>query len=149
MAFGQLSLKGRALRLLATREHSRQELERKLAPHAETPGQLKTVLDGLQARAFIDEGRVAESLVNRRASKLGAGRIRQELQARGVPPEQVAAAVDALRSSEVERAREVWRKKFGAPATSPAESAKQARFLAGRGFTPESIRLALRGDVES
>ena len=35
MAFGTLSVKGRALRCLAQREHSRAELERKLARHVE------------------------------------------------------------------------------------------------------------------
>ncbi len=35
MAFGALSLKGRALRHLSRREHSRAELERKLAPFAQ------------------------------------------------------------------------------------------------------------------
>ena len=132
--------------MLAAREHSRRELERRLAPHEESPGQLKAVLDDLQARGFIDEARVAEALVHRRSSRLGASRIRQELQARGVPPEQVAAAVNALRSTEVERAREVWRKKFGVSAADPHERARQSRFLAERGFAPEAIRLALRGE---
>src|SRR3954453_11875084 len=115
MAFGQLSLKGRALKLLAAREHSRKELERKLAPHEAEPGQLKTALDELQARGFIDEQRVVDSLLHRRAPRLGAGRIRQELQAKGLDAERVALAVAGLQASEVERAREVWRRKFGAP----------------------------------
>jgi regulatory protein len=140
MAFGQLSLKGRALRLLAGREHSRRELERKLAAHEAEPGQLKTALDELQARGFIDEQRVVDSLVHRRAARLGAGRIRQELQAKGVAGEAVAAAVAGLRSTEYERAREVWRKKFGAPATDAAQRAKQARFLLSRGFGAEVVR---------
>ena len=49
-----LSLKGRALRLLSGREHSRAELERKLAAHEQEPGQLKRVLDELQTRDFIN-----------------------------------------------------------------------------------------------
>ena len=48
MATGpKLSLTGRALRLLSGREHSRAELQRKLAPHEETPGELAAVLDKL------------------------------------------------------------------------------------------------------
>ncbi len=86
----QLSLKGRALRLLSGREHSRAELERKLAGHEEEPGQLRRVLDDLQAKGFIDDARVAESVVHRRAGKLGAARIRQELQAKGLDAELVA-----------------------------------------------------------
>ncbi len=145
MAFGQISLKGRALRLLAAREHSRRELERKLAPHEAEPGQLKTALDELQARGFIDEQRVVDSLVHRRAGRLGAGRIRQELQAKGLDAERVALAVASLQASEVERAREVWRKKFGELATDPAARAKQMRFLASRGFGSEAIRRVVQG----
>lgn len=145
MAFGQISLKGRALRLLAAREHSRRELERKLAPHEAEPGQLKTALDELQARGFIDEQRVVDSLVHRRAGRLGAGRIRQELQAKGLDAERVALAVASLKASEVERAREVWRKKFGVLPGDAAQRAKQARFLLARGFGGEVVRRVLGG----
>ena len=144
MAFGQISLKGRALRLLAAREHSRRELERKLAQHEVEPGQLKTALDELQARGFIDEQRVVDSLVHRRAGRLGAGRIKQELQAKGLDAERVALAVASLKASEVERAREVWRKKFGVLPADAAGRARQARFLAARGFGGEVIRRVLR-----
>ena len=87
MALVKLSLKGRALRLLSQREHSRLELERKLAPHEELPGDLARALDDLQAKGFIDEVRVVESVVHRRSAKLGAGRIKQELQAKGLSNE--------------------------------------------------------------
>lgn len=146
MAFGQPSLKGRALKLLAQREHSRKELERKLAGHEDEPGQLHKALDELQARGFIDEQRVVESVLNRRAPRLGAGRIRQELQAKGLDAERIAAAMAALRATELERAREVWRKKFAAAPKGPAERAKQARFLAARGFGGEVIRRVLGGE---
>ena len=148
MAFGQISLKGRALRLLAGREHSRRELERKLAAHEAEPGQLKTALDELQARGFIDEQRVVDSLLHRRAARLGTGRIRQELQAKGLDAERVALAVASLKASEVERAREVWRKKFGAPPADASERGKQARFLAARGFDGGVIQRVLRGSDE-
>ena len=145
MAFGQLWLNGRALRLLAAREHSRQELERKLAAHEEQPGQLKAALDDLQARGFIDEQRVVDSLLHRRAGRLGAGRIKQELQAKGLDAERVALAVASLKATEVERAREVWRRKFGEPPRDAAQRAKQARFLAARGFGGDVIQRVLRG----
>jgi len=143
MAPGQLSLKGRALRLLSAREHSRAELERKLAPHEEEPGQLRRVLDELQAKGFIDERRVVESVLHRRSPRLGAARIRQELQAKGLAPEAVAEAVAGLQSTELQRAREVWRRKFDAIPTDAALRAKQARFLAARGFGGEVIRRVL------
>jgi len=138
-----LSLKGRALRYLAAREHSRAELERKLAAHAESPQQLIQVLDDLQAKDFISEARVVESVINRRAGRFGAARIRHELQGKGLAPEAMAEALSGLKASEVDRAREVWRKKFGEPAADAAARGKQMRFLAARGFGAEAIRRAV------
>ncbi len=125
-----LSLKGRALRLLGTREHSRAELERKLAPHEEEPGQLARMLDDLQAKGFIDERRVVDSVLHRRAPRLGAARVRQELQAKGLPPALVAEALGVL------------------PADARAR-ARQARFLLARGFGGDVVQRVLAGDVES
>ena len=144
----QLSLKGRALRLLSGREHSRSELERKLAGHEEEPGQLRRVLDELQAKGFIDEQRVLESVLHRRSARLGAARIRQELQGKGLDPQLVARAVEGLRSTELRRAREVWRKRFGTAPTDARERGKQARFLAARGFGGEVISRVLSSGGE-
>ena len=138
-----LSLKGRALRYLAAREHSRAELERKLKAHEETPGQLAQVLDDLEAKDFISEARVAESVVNRRGAKFGAARVKHELINKGLSAELVAGAVDALKTTEVERARDIWRRKFGEAAPDAASRAKQTRFLAARGFGGDAIRRAM------
>ena len=143
MAFGQLSLKGRALKLLAGRDYSRLELERKLAAREPDPDELKQALDELQAKGFLDEQRVVESIVHRRAGRVGAGRIRQELQSKGIDAERVAVAVASLNATEFERAREVWRRKFGALPEDAAQRAKQARFLAARGFSGEVVRRVL------
>lgn len=140
-----LSLKGRALRLLSQREHSRHELTQKLQAHEQTPGELGAMLDELQAKGFISEQRVVESLVNRRAAKLGAARIRQELQLKGLSAESIALASELLGSTERERAQEVWRKKFAGPAKTPAERAKQVRFLLARGFAAEVVRRVVVG----
>ena len=143
-----LSLKGRALRLLAAREQSRSELEKKLKPFEETPGQIAQVLDDLQAKDFISEARVVESVINRRQAKLGASRIRQELFSKGVDKEAVVEAMIGLKGTELERARELWQRKFGAKSddqltdktANKAAKAKQMRFLAARGFSGDVIR---------
>ena len=140
-----LSLKGRALRLLSAREHSRVELERKLAQFEDEPGTLDKALDELQAKGFINEQRVLESVLNRRSAKLGTARIRQELQSKGLAPEAVLDAVEQLRATEVDRAREVWRKKFSEPPADAAERGKQMRFLASRGFGGDAIRRVVSG----
>ena len=143
-----LSLTGRALRLLSTREHSRAELERKLAQYEEEPGALAKVLDTLAAKDFINENRVVESVVHRRSAKLGVQRIKQELQSKGLEPEAVASALNALRATEVDRAREVWKKKFGTPPQDATERAKHMRFLASRGFGGDTIHKVVSGSDE-
>jgi regulatory protein len=148
MAFDQPSLKGRALRLLSGREHSRLELERKLQPFEDVPGELAAALDDLQAKGFISEERVLESTVNRRAGKLGAARIKQELQTKGLAPELVADAMVTLRASELARARAVWLKKFVHQPQDGTERAKQMRFLASRGFAGDTIRRVVSGGEE-
>jgi regulatory protein len=142
------SLKGRALRLLSQREHSRKELEQKLKPHEETPGELAEALDFLAAKDFINEKRVVESVVNRRSTKLGAARVRQELMAKGLPADEIAEAVQTMRCTEFERALVVWRKKFGAPPSDASERGKQVRFLVSRGFAAEVVRRIVSGADE-
>lgn len=145
MSFSQPSLKGRALRLLSGREHSRAELERKLKSFEEEPGSLAQALDELQAKGFISEQRVIESVVHRRAAKLGTARIKQELQGKGLDPAAVSAALVGLKATEHERALAVWRKKFGAPPVDAPAAAKQMRFLAARGFGGDVIRRVVGG----
>lgn len=134
------SLKGRALRLLAGREHSRLELERKLAVHAGESGELERVLDELQAKGFINEQRVLESVLYRRAERFGLARIAQELTSRGLSGQDVEQALQGLKSSEFERARSLWERRFGQLAGDPRERARQIRFLIGRGFSAEVAR---------
>lgn len=143
-----LSLKGRALRLLGAREYSRAELERKLASFEDEPGSLAQALDDLQAKGFINEERVVESVLHRRSAKLGTTRIRQELLGKGLAPEAVISAVEQLRATEVDRAREVWRKKFGQLPTDAAQRGKQMRFLASRGFGGDTIHKVVSGGFD-
>ena len=142
------SLKARALKLLSMREHSRLELERKLREHETRAGELAEALDALAARGFISDERVADSVLHRRAAKLGASRVKAELQAKGLDEAVVREAVKQLRGTELERAREVWRRKFGRPPADAAERAKQMRFLAARGFSGEAVRRAIQGADE-
>lgn len=132
------------MRLLAGREHSRAELERKLASHEQQPGELAAALDALQAKGFIDEQRVLDSVLHRRAGQFGQRRLQQELQQRGLAADAIAHSLAALRGSELERARAVRLKKFGdQPPGTPADKAKQMRFLLGRGFDADTVRRAL------
>ncbi|MDM0121741.1 recombination regulator RecX [Variovorax arabinosiphilus] len=146
MGFAAPSIKGRALRLLSQREHSRAELERKLAKYEDVPGTLAQALDELAAKDFINEARVVQSVVHQRAPRMGAAHVRQELQQKGVDPAAIAEAVAGLQESETSRAFEVWRRRFEAPPQDAKERARQMRFLMARGFSGAVAAKVLRMD---
>ena len=139
------SVKARAVSLLAQREYSRQALVEKLTAEGQSPEELALALDQLQARGLVDDTRVAETLVNRRAGKLGGMRMRQELQAKGLSPEVVAETMASLKDTELARARAVWQKKFGHVAVDAATRNRQARFLATRGFASDVVKQVVAG----
>jgi len=137
------SLKMRAVGYLSRREHARSELARKLRPYAEDPEQIETVLDDLQREGWLSDARFAQSLVHRRAPQRGTARVIQELKQYGLDADQVSELRDQLRATEYERALEAWRKRFGDKPADRTEYARQARFLAGRGFAHDVIRRIL------
>jgi len=147
LAEGASALRARALRLLSRRDHSRQELARKLAPAA--PGDIEALLDELQARGWLSDQRVAEQRLRAAAGRFGSRRVARELTERGVAPEVVARASRRARETELASARAAWLKRFGKPAGSLRERARQARFLEQRGFDYEVIRQVLGGEFEA
>jgi regulatory protein len=143
---GQLrqALRRRALVWLSRREHGRTELERKLlrCPEASAAGEppldaVARVLDALQADGWLDDSRAVEVRVRSQSARRGVLHIQADLRQRGLsaPPDQL----ESLRATELERARALWLRKFGAPPASPANRARQMRFLAGRGFAAEVV----------
>ncbi len=138
------SLKARALRYLSAREHSRLELARKLARYAEETDDIEALLDWLETSKFLSSTRFAESLINRRAERFGASRILMELESHQIDLSGMTDLSMQLREGEGERAWRVWEKKFGTPADSAIESAKQQRFLQQRGFSHASIQMVMR-----
>lgn len=153
MAFGALSIKGRALRYLAQREHSRAELQRKLARHVhaeegEEPDaarqKIGRALDELAAAGLLSDQRAADSVLSAQGRRFGSRRLKQVLQDKGLAPELVSHTLQQARGNELERAQEVWRRRFGTAPADAAERAKQMRFLAGRGFDGDVIRRVLK-----
>ncbi len=133
-------LNARALRHLVRREHSRAELARKLAPHAESPQAVAEVLDVLLSRKQLSDERFAEERARSLSRKYGAAKIRQDLKSKGI----AAEVIDRISSDgELERARAILQRKYREPAATREERAKRARFLQGRGFSYEVIRSAL------
>ncbi len=156
MAFGEVSVKGRALRYLAQREHSRAELAAKLArvvadtDAASAESQIEAALDDLAAHGLLSDARAAASLLNSQGARFGGRRLKQNLQAKGFAPELVASTLAAAHGSELERAREVWRRRFGRqPASDAREHARQMRFLLGRGFSGDIAARVLREGAQN
>jgi regulatory protein len=130
-------LKTRALRLLARRDHSRDELARKLSPHAESQEVLDGVLDFLVSKRLLSNERFAEVRAHWLARKYGAAKIRRDLQSKGVE-QHLVDRVSA--EGELERAQAILARKYRVPATTRGERARRARFLQGRGFSSDVIR---------
>jgi len=143
------SLKARAIGYLSRREHSRLELQRKLAPHAnpEDPDEIPRLLTELEHGNWLSNERFARSLVHRRASKKGAALVVQELRQHGLPDADVQNLREELNATEFDRAKAVWLKKFGTAPADARDYARQMRFLASRGFSPSILRRIL-GDLD-
>ena len=139
------SLKGRALGYLSRREYSRAELSRKLMPYTDDADALEALLDSLEREGWLSDARFAESVVHRRAARVGAGRIVSELKRHAVGDALIEEVSTQLRETELVRARAVWQKKYGQLPETPAERARQARFLAARGFSMSIIGKILKG----
>ena len=160
----ELSPRARALQYLARREYSRTELRGKLLPYlqmGEDFGQpfdssgdsfgdpfgfadLDALLDDLTARGWLSDARAATQLLHAKRNRFGTQRIAHDLRQKGIPEELVSAALPALRESELEAARSVWQRKFGALPQDAKEKARQMRFLQSRGFGFEVIFKVLR-----
>lgn len=145
-----ISLRQRALNYLSRREHSRRELQHKLAAFVEenndSHDEISALLDDFQRRGWLSDERFAEQVVHARQSRYGSMKIAHELREKGVDDTLVTKAVDSV--DDLRNAKIVWQKKFGiAPKTREAW-AKQARFLQSRGFGFDVIKRVLNDSPE-
>jgi regulatory protein len=137
----------------AARDSQRGEPPSAGAPEAAGPeaadpeAAVDQLLDWLAANNYLSEARFVESRVNARSRKQGTLRIKLELSRHGLAlePEQAAA----LRETEFARAQALWQRKFGELAPDARLRARQARFLAARGFAADVVRRIVGGEDES
>ena len=141
------TLRERALRLLARRDYSRLELTRKLAAHG-TSDEIDALATQLELSGLLSDARFAESFVAARGARLGGLKLRHELKNRGISRELIDqhAARDA--DSELQSARALWLRKFGTLPVDARDYAKQARFLASRGFSSATVQRVLKDSLE-
>ena len=134
-----------ALRLLARREHSRLELALKLKQRKIESDVIEQVLDDYEAEGWLCDERFAEVYARQRMD-LGYGplRIQDELQQRGI--QETPLCVRAMNDTDwSDRATSLREKRFGLCDIRDDwdEKARQARFLARRGFSSEHVENAL------
>ncbi len=143
------SLRDRALRYLAQREHSRAELVRKLGPHAQSEDELVAVLDALTANRQLSDELYADARSRQLSKKYSSAHILHDLKSRGVDVDLAKQTAAAARDGDLERASAIWRRKFRAPPANREDRARHMRFLQSRGFSFEVIRAVLEGNGES
>lgn len=148
-----------ALAALARREYGRAELDRLLRrklgagedPEGESaaeaiPDEIAGTLDRLQAQGFLSDARMAQAWTRSRGARYGRLRLRQELARKGVDDAAISAALPSA-DEEGRAALALWQKKFGRPAETPQERARQGRFLVARGFDAEVVRRIVNGSA--
>lgn len=143
------TLRERALRLLAGREHSRFELKRKLAAYADDPAEIDALLDELVRARLLSDDRYAEARAHALSRRYGSLRLAHDLKQQGVNEVVRERVVAEARRADLERAREVWRKRFGTLPRNAQERAKQMRFLQSRGFASEVVRSVVQGEDDA
>jgi regulatory protein len=137
----------RAIGLLARREHSRLELRHKLLARGCDEGELESLLEALSSEGLQSDERFAEAYVYSRSQRgFGPLRIQSELRERGIEDSLIHGFLDMHSVAWLEQARQQWQKRFGERATEYKERARQARFLQGRGYSPQMIRQVLDED---
>lgn len=132
-------IRDRALAYLARREHTPLELARKLQHAGYAEDEISTTLGELSERGWLSSKRFAENYVIHKQAKFGSQKLAYELRQKGVEELIVQQTLEAVKETELKRAREVWLKKFGEPPANQKEKARQIRFLQSRGFSMENF----------
>lgn len=139
-------LRNKALRLLTTREHSREELLRKLAQakvrrsreEAKAPkpdkDDIASLVDDLTAQGWQSDDRYAEAIVRRLTGQASRRFIAEKLAQAGIKKDVAAAALEAIELDDVDVAKTLWTRRFGDTPKDDKDRQRQIRFLLSRGF---------------
>ena len=139
-------LRNKALRLLTTREHSREELMRKLAQakarrardETKSPApdkdDVERLVDDLAAQGWQSDDRYAEAIVRRLTGQASRRFISEKLAQAGIKKDVAQTALEALLQDEMEIARTLWTRRFGDAPKDDRDRQRQIRFLLSRGF---------------
>ena len=128
--------------MLARREHSATEIQRKLQQRDFSPGEIAEALEELQQGDWQSDERFAEAYIrSRRLKGFGPVRITMELGERGVSDSIVSRCLHTDDDIWMQTMTEEYQRKYkGQEPGDYQEKAKRMRFLQYRGFSPEKIR---------
>ena len=145
-ADNNVEIRKKAMDLLARREHSSEELRRKLASYDFDEDAISATVRVLQSEGLQSDIRYTESYVNQRfQAGMGPLKIRFELRQKGIDDAIAETFLDPLADrweTSMQRQRE---KRFGETIPDDyAERMRQARFLQNRGFSPEAVMRLFR-----
>jgi regulatory protein len=139
------SLRARAMRFLARREHSRAELQRKLSAVAGEGDDVEALLDELAQKGWLSDARYAELAVRSKARRFGPLKVAYQLRSKGVGDETIALAFAGAGAAGTANLEQVWRSRFSNAPADQRERGRQVRFLQGRGFALEEILRFMKG----
>jgi regulatory protein len=139
-------IRKKAMDFLARREHSSEELRRKLMSYDFDETTISVVVRELQSEGLQSDIRYTESYVHQRyQAGMGPLKIRFELRQKGIDDAVVETFLDPLSDSWEKSMKRQRQRRFGEPIPEDyAERMKQARFLQNRGFSPESVMRLFR-----
>ena len=140
-----VSLRDRAIRLLARREYARIELERRLLARGGERSEVRAVLSELEAEGLLSDARYARAMVGRRMGSFSRARIGEELKAAGLSRDVIDAALLEGELDDAVALRAIWQRRFGRVPVDDRDKARQVRFLQSRGFALSAILKLLRG----
>jgi regulatory protein len=140
-----------ALALLGRRDYTTRELTDKLQARGFPADAIDQTLRGLTADGLLDDRRVAAAYVRTASQIKGRGRVRiaHELHARGVAKSVIDDVLRRLGPDEESHAIQaiLARRRWPARPTL-ADRRRMFHHLLRRGFSPDVIAKAMRGEVE-
>jgi len=87
-------------------------LAKKLKAYADENDDIQALLDDFKARGWLSDQRFTEQIIHARKAKFGTAKIAHELREKGISDQLITDAVETLKTTELDNATEVWRKKI-------------------------------------
>jgi regulatory protein len=144
-----------AVRALMRRAHSVSEMKKLLARRTDNDLLVRVVLARLRENGQVDDARYAKSFVRQRAEirRQGKFRIKRDLRARGVPDDQIEAALaetaETIDEAALVRHRIARKLKLTRGEIDDRKIASMYGSLMRAGFAPDLIRRELKALTRS